>query len=519
MVMNDTSVRVMNKENIVVLDFGGQYSHLITRRIRELSVYAELLPYDTPASEIQSMKPSGIILTGGPNSVYDENSPKPDPKIFDLNIPILGICYGLQIIVNEMGGSIARTNKREYGKATLSTSSNQKLFTGIDSKTEVWMSHGDATETLPDNFTAIATTENSPYAAINSNILFGVQFHPEVTHTADGTKILRNFLYEICECKGLWTMDSFIDTTISKIKSQVGDDSVLCALSGGVDSSTVALLLHKAIGDKLTCVFVDHGLLRKNEAQNVLDIFEKMNIKIIFYNESDRFLNLLHDVTDPEVRRKLIGQEFIKVFEEISQQNGSFKWLAQGTLYPDVIESASTKGPAVTIKTHHNVGGLPENLKFGLIEPFRELYKDEVRNVARIIDLPKAILERHPFPGPGLAVRIIGYFTDDKLSICRESSDIVEEELKKSNLYNEVWQAFAMVGDDKAVGVLGDGRKMGYIVTVRIVESTDAMTADWVKIPYDVLDTISSRITNEVDNVSWVTYAISSKPPSTIEPQ
>ena len=279
------------------------------------------------------------------------------------------------------------------------------------------------------------------------------------------------------------------------------------------------MLLHKAIGDKLTCVFVDHGLLRKNEAQNVLDIFEKMNIKIIFYNESDRFLNLLHDVTDPEVRRKLIGQEFIKVFEEISQQNGSFKWLAQGTLYPDVIESASTKGPAVTIKTHHNVGGLPENLKFGLIEPFRELYKDEVRNVARIIDLPKAILERHPFPGPGLAVRIIGNFTDEKLSICRESSDIVEEELKKSNLYNEVWQAFAMVGDDQAVGVLGDGRKMGYIVTVRIVESTDAMTADWVKIPYDVLDTISSRITNEVDNVSWVTYAISSKPPSTIEPQ
>ena len=509
----------MNKENIIVLDFGGQYSHLITRRIRDLSVYAELLPYDTSADEIASMNPSGIILTGGPNSVYDENSPKPDFKIFDLGIPILGICYGLQIIVDKMGGSITRTDKREYGKALLSISSEQKLFQGLESNTDVWMSHGDATKILPDNFESIATTENSPYAAIRSNNLFGVQFHPEVTHTKDGGKILSNFIYEICGCKGLWTMDSFVDNTIDKIKAQVGKDSVLCALSGGVDSSTVALLLHKAIGDRLTCVFVDNGLLRKNEAKNVLEIFDKLDIKIIFYNEADRFLDLLLDVIDPEERRKLIGREFIKVFEEISKQNGSFKWLAQGTLYPDVIESASTSGPAATIKTHHNVGGLPENIDFKLIEPFRELYKDEVRNVARLIELPSEILERHPFPGPGLAVRIIGKFTPEKLTICRESSSIVEEELKKSNIHDTVWQAFAMVGDDKAVGVLGDGRKMGYIVTVRIVESTDAMTADWVKIPYDVLDNISTRITNEVDNVSWVTYAISSKPPSTIEPQ
>ena len=509
----------MNRENIIVLDFGGQYSHLITRRIRDLSVYAELLPYDTSADEIASMNPSGIILTGGPNSVYDENSPKPDFKIFDLGIPILGICYGLQIIVDKMGGSITRTDKREYGKALLSISSEQKLFQGLESNTDVWMSHGDATKILPDNFESIATTENSPYAAIRSNNLFGVQFHPEVTHTKDGGKILSNFIYEICGCKGLWTMDSFVDNTIDKIKAQVGKDSVLCALSGGVDSSTVALLLHKAIGDRLTCVFVDNGLLRKNEAKNVLEIFDKLDIKIIFYNEVGRFLDLLSDVIDPEERRKLIGREFIKVFEEISKQNGSFKWLAQGTLYPDVIESASTSGPAATIKTHHNVGGLPENIDFKLIEPFRELYKDEVRNVARLIELPSEILERHPFPGPGLAVRIIGKFTPEKLTICRESSSIVEEELKKSNIHDTVWQAFAMVGDDKAVGVLGDGRKMGYIVTVRIVESTDAMTADWVKIPYDVLDNISTRITNEVDNVSWVTYAISSKPPSTIEPQ
>jgi len=509
----------MNKENIIVLDFGGQYSHLITRRIRDLSVYAELLPYSKSTKEIESLNPSGIILTGGPSSVYDDNSPKPDSKIFDLNIPILGICYGLQIIVDNMGGSITRTDKREYGKATLSIPSEEKLFYGIGSKTDVWMSHGDATEILPDNFKSIATTENSPYAAICSNNIYGVQFHPEVTHTPDGTKILKNFLYKICDCKGLWTMDSFVDSSISQIKSQVQNDSVLCALSGGVDSSTVALLLHKAIGDKLTCVFVDHGLLRKNEANDVLAMFDKLNIKIIFYNESDRFLNLLTDVIDPEMRRKLIGQEFIKVFEEISKQNGSFKWLAQGTLYPDVIESAMAEGPAATIKTHHNVGGLPENLDFKLIEPLRELYKDEVRNVAKLIDLPISILKRHPFPGPGLAVRIIGKFTNEKLSICRDASHIIEEELKKANLYDSVWQAFAFVGDDQAVGVLGDGRKMGYIVTVRIVESTDAMTADWVKLPYDILDNISTRITNEIDNVSWVTYAISSKPPSTIEPQ
>ena len=478
-----------------------------------------MLPYSKSTKEIESLNPSGIILTGGPSSVYDDNSPKPDSKIFDLNIPILGICYGLQIIVDNMGGSITRTDKREYGKATLSIPSEEKLFYGIGSKTDVWMSHGDATEILPDNFKSIATTENSPYAAICSNNIYGVQFHPEVTHTPDGIKILKNFLYKICDCKGLWTMDSFVDSSISQIKSQVQNDSVLCALSGGVDSSTVALLLHKAIGDKLTCVFVDHGLLRKNEANDVLAMFDKLNIKIIFYNESDRFLNLLTDVIDPEMRRKLIGQEFIKVFEEISKQNGSFKWLAQGTLYPDVIESAMAEGPAATIKTHHNVGGLPENLDFKLIEPLRELYKDEVRNVAKLIDLPISILKRHPFPGPGLAVRIIGKFTNEKLSICRDASHIIEEELKKANLYDNVWQAFAFVGDDQAVGVLGDGRKMGYIVTVRIVESTDAMTADWVKLPYDILDNISTRITNEIDNVSWVTYAISSKPPSTIEPQ
>ncbi len=508
-------------EKIIVLDFGAQYAHLIARRVRELSVYSELVPYNVTTAEILKIKPTGIILSGGPSSVYDEGAPKCAPKIFELGIPVLGICYGLQLMVSMLGGEVVRAKKREYGKAELKIDDNKSLFNGFGRTTVTWMSHGDAPVKLPRNFVTIAHTENSPHAAVRdaSSKLFGVQFHPEVSHTPQGKEILRNFLYNVCKCKGTWTMESFVDKSINNIREMVGNEKVLCALSGGIDSSTTAVLVHKAIGSNLSCVFVDHGLLRKGEAEQVVNAFENLGIKIIPVNAKEAFLKALDSIEDPEKKREIVGEEFIRAFTDFSREHGPFQWLAQGTLYPDVIESAGTSGPASKIKTHHNVAGLPAWMEFKLLEPLRELYKDEVRKLASLIGVPREIIERHPFPGPGLAVRVIGAVTKEKIDICRSASAIVEEELKIANLHDKVWQAFAVVGDDKAVGVLGDERKYGYVVTIRVVESVDAMTADWARIPYEILEKMSNRITNEVPGVTWVTYAISSKPPATIEPQ
>ncbi|MHA1595035.1 MAG: glutamine-hydrolyzing GMP synthase [Candidatus Baldrarchaeia archaeon] len=509
-------------DTIVVLDFGGQYSHLITRRVRECNVYSELLPYNMPAEKILEKDPKGIILSGGPASVYEKDAPVCDPKVFDLKVPVLGICYGLQLMAHMLGGKVSRARKREFGKTELEILDNSDLFFGINrKKIFCWMSHSDIVETLPQGFETIARTENCPHAAVRSKDrkLFGVQFHPEVVHTEFGKQIIENFVIRICKCRPTWKMENFVDEAIRKIRSVIKDDRAICALSGGVDSSTAAVLVHKAIGDRLVCVFINHGLLRKNEPEEVLKIFrDKLKMNVIYVDASERFLKRLKGVTDPEEKRKIIGEEFIKVFTEVAEKVGRPKWLVQGTLYPDVIESARTESPASRIKTHHNVGGLPPWTPFKILEPLRMLYKDEVRKLARVLGLPEEIVKRHPFPGPGLAVRIIGEVTPEKLRICREASYIVEEELKKAGLYDKVWQAFAIVGDDKAVGILGDQRALGHIVIVRIVTSLDGMTADWARIPYEVLERISNRITNEVEGVTWVAYAISSKPPATIEP-
>lgn len=512
-----------NKKNkILILDFGAQYAHLISRRIRDTGVYSELIPYDTSATEIKNMNPSGLILSGGPKSVYDKSALLCDPEIYNLGIPILGICYGLQLITHQLKGKVAQKQKREYGKVSLHIDDKTSLFKDLPDHIICWMSHGDATDSLPKDFTTLAFTPNSTSAAIGNKKkkIFGVQFHPEVVHTEKGLTIIKNFVINICKCEPNWNMQSFIESSITKIKEQVKNDNVLCALSGGVDSSATAVLIHKAIGDNLTCIFINNGLLRKGEPEQVEKTFrEHFKIKLILVDASKRFLKKLKNIKDPELKRKIIGKEFIKVFSEEGKKHSEFQWLAQGTLYPDVIESSGINGPSEVIKTHHNVGGLPDNLSFKLLEPLRDIYKDEVRNLCRLLNIPENIVTRHPFPGPGLAVRIIGEVTTEKLRICRDSSLIVEEELKKRHLYNKVWQAFAVVGDDKATGVLGDARNYGYIVTIRVINSVDAMTADWSRLSYPVLESISNRITNEIRGVSWVTYAISSKPPSTIEPQ
>jgi GMP synthase (glutamine-hydrolysing) len=511
----------MQKELIAVLDFGGQYSHLITRRIRECEVYSELAPFATPARALRELGVKGIVLSGGPASVYDEGAPRCDPDIFRLQVPVLGICYGLQLMTLMLGGQVRATNRHEYGKTQLQIKDKSDLFQGMKGTIVSWMSHGDYAETLPDDFEVIASSENCAAAAIRnrSRRFYGVQFHPEVAHTENGIQIIRNFVTEICGCAPSWNPRSIIETAIQQIRTEVGADDVLTAVSGGVDSTTTAVLVQRAVGDRLSCVFVDHGLLRKREADMILKLLkEDLRLDVHCVDASKRFLERLKGVKDPEEKRRIVGDEFVRVFDEESRKLGTCRWLAQGTLYPDVIESAGTGSPASRIKSHHNVGGMPEWSRFQTIEPLRFLYKDEVRKIAKELGLPDSIVKTHPFPGPGLAVRIVGEVTEQKLRICREASAIVEEVLRRRDLYDSVWQAFAVVGDDEAVGVLGDQRKLGHIVTVRIVKSIDGMTADWARIPEDVLEEVSSRITGEVDGVTWVSYVITSKPPSTIEP-
>ena len=510
-------------DKIVVMDFGSQYSHLICRRIRELNVHCELVPYNTPAEKIKDLQPKGIIFSGGPASVYSKNSPKPDDEIFALDVPILGICYGHQVIVDHFNGKIKRVSNREYGNALLTITDKTNLFKNIDSDgLKCWMSHSDAAEIIPKGFKVIGKTSSSFSAAIGNDDkkIFGLQFHPEVAHTENGDKVLFNFANVICKANPEWSMSDFIETSINDIQIKVKNDKVLCAVSGGIDSTTCAILIHRAIKDNLTCVFVDNGLLRENEREIVTEIFqEKLSIPLRIIDAKERFLKSLAGLIDPEKKRKKVGEEFARVFTEFAENEGPFQWLAQGTLYPDVIESGVSGGPATVIKTHHNVGGLPEWLHLKILEPLRYLYKDEVRNVAKIIGVPQDLITRHPFPGPGLAVRILGETSREKIKIVRKASKIVEDVLVEDNLYNKVWQAFAVVGDDKAVGILGDERIFGHIVSIRVVESVDAMTADWARLPYSTLEKISSKITNEIENVTWVTYTISSKPPSTIEPQ
>jgi len=505
-------------DKIVVLDFGSQYSHLICRRIRDFSVYAELVPFDISLENLTKLNPKGIIFSGGPSSVYDSGAPIPDKKIFQLNVPILGICYGHQIIVNNFGGKIKRANK-EYGSSVLTIDSNSDILNGVGDSVRAWMSHGDEAEDVPEGFEIIGHTESSRSAAIanKQKTVFGIQFHPEVVHTEKGTDILKNFVLDVCYANPDWTMEKFVENAVENISKVEGN--VLCGVSGGIDSTVTALLIHKAIGNRLKCVFVDNGLLRLNEAEEIENMF-KNNFEVDFtkIDGQEQFLSKLNGVIDPEEKRKIIGKEFGNIFTKFSKENEQFTWLAQGTLYPDVIESGVSKGPASVIKTHHNVGGLPE-LHLKVLEPLRDLYKDEVRKVAKIIGIPQDLIMRHPFPGPGLAVRIIGEVTKNKLDITRLASKIVEEELQHADLYNKVWQAYAAIGDDKAVGVVGDERKYGNIVMIRIVDSIDAMTADWTRLPNELLEKISNRITNEIDDVTWVSYVVSSKPPATIEPQ
>ncbi len=515
-----------SEDKIVILDFGSQYTQVIARRVRECRVYSEILPYSTKAADLKKSAPKGIILSGGPASVYAPKAPKVDPAIYDLGIPILGICYGMQLLADSLGGKVERSERREYGAGQLKVDQKCALFTKLPATLEVWNSHGDKITKLPKGFRALGKTENSPNAVIGDTKreIYGLQFHPEVAHTPKGKVILENFVHRICGCKSQWTMGSFIERTCEQIRAQVGTAQVILGLSGGVDSSVAAALIHKAIGDQLTCIFVNNGLLRANEATAVEKLFaDQFYIKMKTVDATKRFLGKLKGVTDPEQKRKIIGNEFIKVFEQAARDlkkaaPGQYKFLAQGTLYPDVIESVSISGnPAALIKSHHNVGGLPERMKFALVEPLRQLFKDEVREVGLELGLPKEIVHRQPFPGPGLAVRILGDITPEKLRMVREADAIVIEEMKASGWYYKVWQSFAVLLPVRSVGVMGDERTYENTIALRIVESRDGMTADWVRMPYDLLARISSRVINEVKGVNRLCYDISSKPPATIE--
>lgn len=510
-------------ESILILDFGSQYSQLIARRVRELGVYSELCPFNLPTKEIQRRSPKGIILSGGPSSVYADNAPHPSSEIFNLGIPILGICYGLQSIAYQLGGEVDQSARREYGSAEVLIDDASDLFAGINGASEstvVWMSHGDALTKLPNGFERIAHTRNSPICAIRNKEkkIYGVQFHPEVHHTVKGKEMLKNFLFKICECKGGWNAGSIIEQKVEEIRSRVGKENVICALSGGVDSSVLAVLLHKAIGNQLYCIHINNGLMRKNESEKVVKVYRDMyHFNLDYVDATEIFLNNLEGVRDPEQKRKIIGKTFIEIFEKEAKKIGNVGFLAQGTLYPDVIESTPFRGPSHKIKTHHNVGGLPEKMNLKLIEPFRELFKDEVRAIGRTLGLPEEIVVRHAFPGPGLAVRVIGDITKAKLDILREADEIFIEEIRKAGLYESLWQAFAVLLPVQTVGVMGDQRTYENVIALRAVTSLDGMTADWAQLPHELLAKVSSRLVNEVRGVNRVVYDISSKPPSTIE--
>jgi GMP synthase (glutamine-hydrolysing) len=507
-----------HENTVLVIDYGAQYAQLIARRVRECKVYSEIVPHDMPLEKLKSLEPSGLILSGGPSSIYEKGAPRALSGLFELGVPVLGICYGIQLMADELGGTVEKTGAREYGKTALDVLEEGVLFTDLPLKQTVWMSHGDSVTAAPAGFTVTARTASSPVATMESPEagLYGVQFHPEVVHTPLGMDIMKNFLYRACDILPTWTMSSIIEEAVTDIRERVRGEKIICGLSGGVDSSTAAVLVHKAVGDQLTCVFVDTGLLRAGEAEEVVETFGKhFEMNLIHVDGADRFLDRLTGITDPEVKRKTIGEEFIRVFEEVARGLEDTKFLVQGTLYPDIIESGTRD--AARIKSHHNVGGLPEDMQFELIEPLRALFKDEVRAVGEELGLPEEIVWRQPFPGPGLAVRIIGEVTRERLEILRGADAIVIEEIKRAKLYRELWQSFAILPCIRSVGVMGDGRTYAYPIVLRAVTSEDAMTADWARLPNEVLERISSRIINEVEGVNRVAYDISSKPPSTIE--
>jgi GMP synthase (glutamine-hydrolysing) len=506
-------------QTIVVLDFGSQFTQLIARRLRELSVYSEILPFDTPAAEIARRQPVGIILSGGPKSVSEAGAPKCEQAVFAAGVPILGICYGMQLMTAALGGEVAPAPHREFGLANIRITPNAPLFASVPEELRVWASHGDFVAAAPAGFAVTATSANAPVAAMAApdRRMYALLFHPEVAHTDRGTDILRNFAYEICGCAGDWTMASFVKEATARIREQVGEGSVVCGLSGGVDSTVAAVLLHRAIGDRLTCIFVDNGVMRQDEAEQIRTRFERMHLPLVFVDAADLFLDRLSGVIDPEQKRKIIGRTFIEVFEEHSKRIGSFDFLGQGTLYPDVIESVSVIGPSHVIKSHHNVGGLPEHMRFKLVEPLRMLFKDEVRAVGKELGLEDEFVWRQPFPGPGLAVRILGEVSASRLNLVRRADHIVSEEVKRAGFYRTLWQSFAVLLPVQSVGVMGDARTYEYTIAIRAVDSKDGMTADWARLPHELLATISSRIVNEVKGINRVVYDISSKPPSTIE--